>query len=119
MNVVVGNPAEIRHLLTGPSTRRRSVEGHPAADPIEALDPQSPPSPCPHRLATAPDGALPPPPSNAGLPLRRLMALRPPPHDMGSLPQPLPSDPTSGAALAASDEISPHPPAQKSESGYF
>ncbi|XP_044432197.1 uncharacterized protein [Triticum aestivum] len=33
-NADVGKPLEIRHLLTGPSTRRRSAEGHPAADPI-------------------------------------------------------------------------------------
>ena len=38
--VAVGTPAEIRHLLTGPSTRRRSAEGLPATDPNGALDPQ-------------------------------------------------------------------------------
>lgn len=47
----VGTPAEILHPLTGPSTRRRSAQGHPTADPIGALDPQPPPPPYPHRSA--------------------------------------------------------------------
>ena len=38
--VAVGTPAEIRHLLTGPSTRRWSAKGLPATDPNGALDPQ-------------------------------------------------------------------------------
>ena len=38
--VAVGTPAEIWHLLTGPSTRRRSAKGLAATDPNGALDPQ-------------------------------------------------------------------------------
>ena len=61
--VAVGTPAEIRHLLTGPSTRRRSAEGLPATDPNGALDPRKPPSPSRPGQPSPPDGALPPPPS--------------------------------------------------------
>ena len=64
--VTLGSPAEIRHLLTGPSTRLRSGEGLPAAVSIGALDPQSPPSPSRPEQPTPPDGELPPPPSIQG-----------------------------------------------------